>query len=230
MATISKRAVFALAALTIGSFSLAACSSGTSGDGGDSADTGSDSAPAESESYTVLSTDELGAVLEGAGLTLLPQDQVEQAAGAATAGYDSVEPAECAALFEQTSLLTDGATVAMGTQEDSMVLAGTFSYPDSSTIDTMFEAYSPEAIAACPEYTATLDGQTATGTVETVDVTIPGADSVIAINESASVSGMDVSTARVIASKGGVLVNATAMSGDADAATALVTELVAALP
>ena len=234
MATISTRAAFALAAVTLGSFALAACSSGAPAGETGSDETGSSSAPAEQEQETteVLTTDELGALLEGAGLTLMPQDQVEQsaaAAGSATA-YDSIEPAACEALFAPSSLLTDGATVAMGSHEATSTIIGAFSYPDTSTIDKAFSTMTPEAVAACPEYTATVDGQTVTGTVAAPEVTVAGADSAIALSESVNMSGMDLATTRVTASKGGVLFTSTTMGTDAAPAADLVSQLIAELP
>lgn len=236
MATNSTRAAFALALLTVGSFALAACSSGTPDDGAPAGGNGSTSAPAEQEqeqeTSEALSVEELGAVLEGAGLTLMSQDQVDEVTASAGSGitYDSIEPAQCETLLASGTLAAEGASVAMGTDQASGTIVGGFSYDDSSTIDTVFSTVTPEAVAACPEYTATTDGQTVTGTIAVADVTVSGADSAIALHESADMAGLNLATTRITASKGNVLVTATAVGEDGTAAAELVSQIMADLP
>lgn len=229
MSTISKRTLLALSALTFGTLALASCSSGGAGSEGGS-DQGTENTDSTPETFTVLSADELGGIIEGLGFEMLPQDQVEQAAaGVSSTSYDSIEPAACEEVLVTSSLLTDDASAAIGTSQAEQMTAAAFSYPDSAMIDEAFSMYNADTIAACPEYTAT-QGMEITGTIEVIDVTVDGADEAIGIAETASLSGSEVTSTRVLASKGGVLVNVMSMAGDADAATSTATEVVSELP
>lgn len=230
MSTISKRTLLALSALTFGTLALASSSSGGAGSEGGS-DQGSENTDSTPETFTVLSADELGGIIEGLGFEMLPQDQVEQAAaGVSSTSYDSIEPAACEEVLVTSSLLTDDASAAIGTSQAEQMTAAAFSYPDSAMIDEAFSMYNADTIAACPEYTATTQGMEITGTIEVIDVTVDGADEAIGIAETASLSGSEVTSTRVLASKGGVLVNVMSMAGDADAATSTATEVVGELP
>lgn len=215
-----KKKFMALGTAALLALSLAACSSGdteTESSDAPAAEQTSE-APAETqaaaESYT---PDQIEAALtavqpslEGT-VTLLSEEQIAQSLGVAQegAGQVTTEPAECAGteLLQSGLAETDAADMRILAENQGLMTLAGISGDRVAAIKDQVSA-NQSMIANCATYTVEVAGQSGTGTMQELDVSIP-ADEAIAVQTSTDFGGMATTILSINVIRGDTQISAT---------------------